>query len=115
MDKIFFLAFCLLTLIRVKSGPITSPRNWTNWGDWGFGDFFKYPYYAIGLKSNVEPFVGTGDDTALNGISLLCTDGSNIVSNLATGLIRIVIVTTEQGWLFFKFELNRLKVVMMIL
>ena len=55
----------------------------TNWGDWGVPQFCPYPYYTIGYNTKIEGSQGKGDDTALNGIKLICSDGSSIYSSVA--------------------------------
>ncbi|XP_067279603.1 vitelline membrane outer layer protein 1 homolog [Pseudorasbora parva] len=46
------------------------------WGDWRSTNLCPDGTYAIGFNLRVEQPVGDGDDTALNGIRLLCADRS---------------------------------------
>ena len=43
--------------------------------------FCPHPHHAIGYNTKIEGSLGKGDDTALNSIKLICSDGSLIYSS----------------------------------
>ncbi len=57
-----------------KDGSYISAPQKTDWGSWS-GEY-KCPntQVVIGIKTRVEKDQGSGDDTALNGVRLLCGD-----------------------------------------
>ncbi|KAL7983312.1 hypothetical protein Chor_000188 [Crotalus horridus] len=65
------------TEARTHGAPLTVP----NGGAWGSNEFCPKGY-AYGFTLKVEVAQGLGDDTALNGIRLYCTDGSSIESRV---------------------------------
>lgn len=58
---------------------IRSPRV-TNWGDWYDMDNCRGLSNVLGFRQRVEKSQGGGDDTALNAIELICSDGGRIMS-----------------------------------
>lgn len=64
----------------LKKFTIESPRV-TNWGDWG-GWAECTNSFAVGFITKVESSQGIGDDTAMNGLYLYCSDNSRISSSI---------------------------------
>nr|XP_048689517.1 vitelline membrane outer layer protein 1-like [Caretta caretta] len=62
------------TKIEVTNGGI--------WGKWGEEETCPNKSFAIGFSMKVELPQLSGDDTALNGIRLLCSNGRTIQSNV---------------------------------
>ncbi|EMP39285.1 Vitelline membrane outer layer protein 1 like protein [Chelonia mydas] len=62
------------TKIEVTNGGI--------WGSWGEEETCPDKSFAIGFSLKVELPQLSGDDTALNGIRLLCSDGRTIQSDV---------------------------------
>ncbi|XP_014462434.2 vitelline membrane outer layer protein 1 homolog [Alligator mississippiensis] len=59
-------------------------ENGGPWGDWGHKEFCPRGTYASAFALKVQPHQGWshfGDDTGLNGVRLICTDGSSIQSS----------------------------------
>jgi len=53
-----------------------------NWGDWGAWEYCPNGGFATGFKEKVEANQGGGDDSALNGICLICSQGGVICSTV---------------------------------
>ncbi|XP_062861110.1 vitelline membrane outer layer protein 1 homolog [Trichomycterus rosablanca] len=58
------------------SDLIISVDNGQKWGLWGPPEMCPQGTYATGFQLKVEAALGKGDDTALNGIALQCTNSS---------------------------------------
>ncbi|KAK9402452.1 VMO1: Vitelline membrane outer layer protein 1 [Crotalus adamanteus] len=82
------LSLCTALLLTIscclwntEAGTHGAPLTVPNGGAWGSNEFCPKGYaYDFSLK--VEVAQGLGDDTALNGIRLYCTDGSSIESRV---------------------------------
>ena len=66
-DFIMFSAIMSLCNSQVLKSPLI-----TNWGQWTTWSSCPSNQFAIGMQLKVEGDQGSGDDTALNGIRLLC-------------------------------------------
>ncbi|MCI5133693.1 MAG: hypothetical protein D3920_01205 [Candidatus Electrothrix sp. AW2] len=58
--------------IRVSNGQV--------WGEWRSPYFCPYNSYVVGFSLQVEGRQGDGDDTALNNVRLICSNGSTVES-----------------------------------
>ena len=65
-----------IKLFCKNGGHILAGRH-TNWGTWR--SVVKCPHgtAVVGIKTRIEKSVGKGDDTALNGVRLICFDYLN--------------------------------------
>ena len=61
---------------------LMSTATATFWGDWGKVEYCPEGKWAVGFKLKTERSQGDGDDTALNGIALKCSDGKWITSTV---------------------------------
>merc|ERR1711860_138096 len=43
------------------------------WGDWSAVQYCPQGYRIAGIQTQIESPIGSGDDTALNSVNLLCT------------------------------------------
>ena len=53
---------------------VTLPVQLGHWGDWQAPVVIPSDYYIYGMQVRYESFAADQDDTALNGIKLLCAD-----------------------------------------
>ena len=89
MNLSYFILLSLCVATYCENGPKLQYHSdivsdgLTNWGDWGVAQFCIYPHYAIGYNTKIERDRGSNiDDTALNAIRLICSDGSYIHSSI---------------------------------
>lgn len=61
---------------EIRSNPLV------NWGNWGPAESCAPGHFAVGFRSKIEPSIGRGDDTAMNGIELICNDQKRISSTV---------------------------------
>lgn len=59
-----------------------SVSNGHGFGKWGDEKTCPGVHPALGFRIKVEPNQGSGDDTALNAIELLCADGTRVTSSV---------------------------------
>ncbi|XP_043938404.1 vitelline membrane outer layer protein 1 homolog [Protopterus annectens] len=61
--------------------PVITVLNGCPWGSWGWTSYCPVNSKAHGFSLKIEGRQGRGDDTAMNGIRLYCTDGSGAVES----------------------------------
>jgi len=72
---------------RPYTAEIT-PEAGSSWGNWGNSEFCPSGSWAAGFQLKVEDSCGLMcDDTALNGVKLLCVDSSGFATGEATSFI----------------------------
>ncbi|XP_063056399.1 vitelline membrane outer layer protein 1-like [Engraulis encrasicolus] len=87
------LLFVLLVIVPLAFPPVgsISVSNGGRWGSWGRTVSCPSGYRAFGFSLKVEGRQGGGDDTALNGIRLLCRHVNNYSA-------RRIIASSEGRW-----------------
>ncbi|XP_045193286.2 vitelline membrane outer layer protein 1-like [Mercenaria mercenaria] len=69
---IVFLVFVATSgTFSVSVSKTLSVTNANDWGDWGDAQYCGEDTYAVGYDMKIEEWI-KGDDTALNGIKLIC-------------------------------------------
>ncbi|CAF0867431.1 unnamed protein product, partial [Brachionus calyciflorus] len=73
------------TIPPVIISSINNPYG-VNWGSWGPTEVCDHNDYVIGFRTKLHPYQGHGlgpsiDDTALNGVELICSNGKKIKSS----------------------------------
>lgn len=73
--ELWHMGLLLLALVSDSWGSTTTTievDNGGKWGDWQEVKMCPHDFYAYGFSLRVERSQGKGDDTALNGIRLMC-------------------------------------------
>jgi len=72
MMKTVLSILAILAVASAQDILLESPRT-TNWGSWGELEMCPPGSFVYGMRLKVQPYQGTfTDDSALNGIELLC-------------------------------------------
>jgi hypothetical protein len=75
LDITFFCTESRAQVTVIQSTPIV------DWGDWGRAQYCASGHFAVGFRSKMHEYCGEDcDDTSMNGIELLCSDGKRISS-----------------------------------
>ncbi|XP_054830068.1 vitelline membrane outer layer protein 1-like [Eublepharis macularius] len=89
---LFIILFCCFRDTAGQCAP-NSPvpamihvSNGGPWGSWGNVEHCPTGYHAVGFSLKIEPYQGSdkkNDDSSLNGIRLVCSDGTLISSTVS--------------------------------
>ncbi|MCE0463237.1 hypothetical protein [Pseudomonas uvaldensis] len=74
LSQMLVLAFFLLTLGTAEAAVPSDTSEQGPWGDWGAPAYCPANQYVWGFRVKGEPYQGSGDDSALNAIQLICKD-----------------------------------------
>ncbi|CAF1067722.1 unnamed protein product [Brachionus calyciflorus] len=75
----------ITTLPLIIISSVNNPYG-VNWGIWGSIEECDQNDYVVGFRTKLHPFQGIGlgpsiDDTSLNGVELICSNGKTIKSS----------------------------------
>jgi hypothetical protein len=68
------ISVCIVQVVYARDDAIAIIGYSGNWGNWGNWQYCPKDSFATGYAMKVEPKLGSGDDTAVNGIKLYCVN-----------------------------------------